>query len=129
MASCTPYLLVLLNSPLTVSNSGTNGVKPYNILILFFSMAYMSITLDATGLLRAAAHWVSNISGKSTTRLYINFYLMATALSAILGNDAVILSGTLFLLYYAEATGVRVLCMFLFDFTELFNSLIACRCS
>jgi Na+/H+ antiporter NhaD/arsenite permease-like protein len=82
---------------------GTDGVKPYNILILFFSLAYMSITLDVTGVLKAAAHWVSNVSGRSATKLYINFYFMVTALSAILGNDPVILTGTLFLLYYTEA--------------------------
>ncbi|KIL59756.1 hypothetical protein M378DRAFT_168894 [Amanita muscaria Koide BX008] len=83
---------------------GTDGIKPYNILILFFSLAYMSITLDVTGVLKAAAHWVSRASGANGLRLYVNFYLMVTALSAILGNDPVILSGTLFLLYYTGAT-------------------------
>ncbi|KAI6121298.1 hypothetical protein F5141DRAFT_1089261 [Pisolithus sp. B1] len=55
---------------------GTGGVKPYNILILFFSLAYMAITLDTTGILEAAAFWS-----------YFYFYVMLTLLSILLGND------------------------------------------
>ncbi|CAA7269924.1 unnamed protein product [Cyclocybe aegerita] len=36
---------------------GTDNIKPYNILILFISLAYMAITLDVTGILQAAAFW------------------------------------------------------------------------
>ncbi|KAF9076894.1 hypothetical protein BDP27DRAFT_1312774 [Rhodocollybia butyracea] len=75
---------------------GTEGVKPYNILILFFSLAYMAITLDVTGILQA------QLSGG--WKLYFYFYLMLTALSVLLGNDPVILSGTVFLVYYTSAT-------------------------
>jgi hypothetical protein len=42
---------------------GTDSIKPYNILILFFSLAYMAIILDITGVLQAAAFWVSNKGG------------------------------------------------------------------
>ncbi|KAF8523164.1 hypothetical protein BU17DRAFT_44191 [Hysterangium stoloniferum] len=81
---------------------GTEGVKPYNILILFFSLAYMAITLDVTGVLRAAAYWVSNKGGSDGWKLYFYFYVLLTLLSVILGNDPVILSGTAFLVYYTE---------------------------
>ena len=87
--------------------SGTDGVKPYNILILFFSLAYMSITLDMTGIFKAAAYWVSNVSGRSGTKLFIYFYLLITALS-LFGTDPMILSGTLFLVYYTDAAKVRI---------------------
>ncbi|KAK2462781.1 hypothetical protein APHAL10511_005172 [Amanita phalloides] len=82
---------------------GVDGVKPYNILILFFSLAYMSITLDVTGILKAAAYWVSNMSGSNGTKLFIYFYLLITVLSGVFGNDPLILSGTLFLVYYTNA--------------------------
>lgn len=81
---------------------GTEGVKPYNILILFFSLAYMAITLDITGILQAAAFWVSNKGGRNGWKLYLYFYVMLTILSILLGNDPVILSGTAFLVYYTE---------------------------
>ncbi|KIJ45142.1 hypothetical protein M422DRAFT_167130 [Sphaerobolus stellatus SS14] len=81
---------------------GVEGVKPYNILILFFSLAYMAITLDVTGILQSAAYWVSNKGGDNGWRLYFYFYVMLTLLSVILGNDPVILSGTAFLVYYTK---------------------------
>jgi Na+/H+ antiporter NhaD/arsenite permease-like protein len=81
---------------------GTDGVKPYNILILFFSLAYMAITLDITGILQAAAFWVSNKGGSNGWKLYTYFYIMLTILSILLGNDPVILSGTAFLVYYTK---------------------------
>jgi len=81
---------------------GTDGVKPYNILILFFSLAYMAITLDITGILQSAAFWVSNMGGSNGYKLYFYFYLMLTSLSVMLGNDPVILSGTAFLVYYTK---------------------------
>ncbi|KAL0069158.1 hypothetical protein AAF712_003844 [Marasmius tenuissimus] len=86
--------------------AGTDGIKPYNILILFFSLAYMAITLDITGAFQAAAFWVSNKSGSSSYRLFTYFYLMLTLLGVILGNDPVVLSGTVFLIYYTNATGL-----------------------
>ncbi|TEB25450.1 hypothetical protein FA13DRAFT_1765772 [Coprinellus micaceus] len=73
---------------------GTDNIKPYNILILFISLAYMAITLDCTGVLQAAAFWVSNKGGKSGRKLYFYFYLLLTVISMIVGNDPVILSGT-----------------------------------
>ncbi|KAJ2925317.1 hypothetical protein H1R20_g11756, partial [Candolleomyces eurysporus] len=86
---------------------GTDNIKPYNILILFISLAYMAITLDVTGILQAAAFWVSNKGGSSGRKLYFYFYLLLTLISMIVGNDPVILSGTVFLVYYTAATGLN----------------------
>ncbi|KIY65232.1 hypothetical protein CYLTODRAFT_424538 [Cylindrobasidium torrendii FP15055 ss-10] len=88
---------------------GVDDVKPYNILILFFSLAYMAITLDITGLLQAAAFWVSNKGGTHGWRLYVYFYLLLTSVSAVVGNDPVVLSGTVFLVYYTNAIGLEPL--------------------
>ena len=81
--------------------------KPYNILILFFSLAYMAITLDITGILQSAAFWVSNRRGSNGRKLFLYFYIMLTVLSVFLGNDPVILSGTAFLVYYMNVNEVR----------------------
>ena len=82
----------------------SDGIKPYNILILFISLAYMAITLDITGILQAAAFWVSNKGGSSGRKLYFYLYLLLTVVSMVLGNDPIILSGTAFLVYYTAAT-------------------------
>ncbi|KAI4524246.1 hypothetical protein K525DRAFT_360936 [Schizophyllum commune Loenen D] len=96
---------------------GTDGLKPYNVLILFITLAYMSITLDATGLLKAVAFWVSNKGGTSGPRLYIYFYAMLTLLTVFIGNDPVILSGTVFLLYYTQANDLEPLPWLMSEFT------------
>ncbi|KAJ7715724.1 hypothetical protein DFH07DRAFT_361438 [Mycena maculata] len=95
---------------------GTDGVKPYNILILFFSLAYMAITLDITGVLQAAAFWVSNKGGSNGWKLYLYFYLMLTVLSIFLGNDPVILSGTAFLVYYTKVSELNPLSWLISEF-------------
>ncbi|KAF9008015.1 hypothetical protein BDQ17DRAFT_1539737 [Cyathus striatus] len=67
---------------------GTDGIRPYNILILFFSLAYMAIALDITGVLQAAAFWVSNKGGSSGWKLFIYFYIMLTVLTQGLNSTA-----------------------------------------
>jgi Na+/H+ antiporter NhaD/arsenite permease-like protein len=62
--------------------------------------------VDLTGVLQSAAFWVSNRGGTSGRKLYFYFYLMTTALSAVLGNDPVILSGTAFLVYFTKIAEV-----------------------
>ena len=64
------------------------------------------LTIDLTGILQSAAFWVSNRGGTSGRKLYFYFYLMTTGLSAVLGNDPVILSGTAFLVYFTKIAGV-----------------------
>ncbi|KAJ7057070.1 hypothetical protein C8F01DRAFT_1153303 [Mycena amicta] len=97
---------------------GTEGVKPYNILILFFSLAYMAITLDISGVLQAAAFWVSNKGGTNGRRLYFYFYVMLTLLSVCLGNDPVILSGTVFLIYYTRGVDLEPLPWLMAEFAS-----------
>ncbi|KAF9037771.1 hypothetical protein BJ165DRAFT_1502908 [Panaeolus papilionaceus] len=95
---------------------GTDGIKPYNILILFISLAYMAITLDVTGILQASAFWVSNKGGKNGRRLYLYFYILITVISMILGNDPIILSGTAFLVYYTNAAGLLPMAWLISEF-------------
>ena len=86
---------------------GTEGVKPYNILILFLSLAYMSITLDVKGIFHAVAIWVGNKGGCNGWKLYLYFYVMLTLLSVLLGNEPVILSGTVFLVRYTKVADLN----------------------
>jgi Na+/H+ antiporter NhaD/arsenite permease-like protein len=95
---------------------GTDGVKPYNILILFFGLAYMSISLDMSGILQASAFWVANKGGRSGFRLYTYFYMMSLSLSVVLGNDPVILSGTAFLTYFTKVAEVDPLAFLMAEF-------------
>ena len=94
----------------------SDGVEPYNILILFICLAYMAITLDISGILQAAAFWVSNQGGNSGRKLYFYFYVLLTLVSMVIGNDPVILSGTAFLVYYTSATGLEPMAWLIAEF-------------
>ena len=67
----------------------------------------MAITLDITGVLQSAAFWVSNMGGSNGRKLFLYFYIMLTLISVFLGNDPVILTGTVFLVYYTRVNEVR----------------------
>jgi uncharacterized membrane-anchored protein YitT (DUF2179 family) len=84
---------------------GADGVEPISIMALFISLvrgrgftliftrdsqrkwqAYLSISLDATGLLRFLAFWVARKGGASGPRLYFYLYLFFLACAAVVGN-------------------------------------------
>ncbi|KAJ9104668.1 hypothetical protein QFC21_002166 [Naganishia friedmannii] len=85
---------------------GIQGVKPYDIMTLFISLAYISISLDCTGLLRFLAFWVALKGGTSGRKLYLYFYLFFFVFGVIVGNDPIILSGTSFLAYFSRIAGI-----------------------
>lgn len=93
---------------------GNGGIKPYDILTLFLSFAYISISLDSTGLLRYLAFKVANSSGKSGRTLYFGFYTFFAILGLIVGNDPIILSGTPFLVYFTGHAGIADSTAYLF---------------
>ena len=76
----------------------------------------MAITLDITGILQAAAFWVSNQGGNNGRKLYFYFYVLLTTVSMVIGNDPVILSGTAFLVYYTSATGLEPMAWIIAEF-------------
>ncbi|CAO1617795.1 unnamed protein product [Parajaminaea phylloscopi] len=85
---------------------GQEGVEPYDALLLFLGLAYMAISLDATGLLRYLALHVSIKGGRSGPRLFNSLYGFFFLLGLLVGNDAVILSGTSFLAHFTRVAGL-----------------------
>ncbi|PWN22103.1 hypothetical protein BCV69DRAFT_246454 [Microstroma glucosiphilum] len=85
---------------------GDGGVKPYSVLALFISLAYIAISLDATGLLRYLALHVSLKGGRSGPRLFYLLYAFFFLLGLLVGNDPVILSGTAFLVHFTRISGI-----------------------
>ncbi|OCH93494.1 hypothetical protein OBBRIDRAFT_306268 [Obba rivulosa] len=85
---------------------GADGVQPLDIMALFMSLAYLSISLDATGLLRFLAFWVARKGGSSGQKLYAYLYIFFLLCGVVVGNDPVILSGTAFLAYFTRVSGI-----------------------
>ncbi|KAK1069877.1 hypothetical protein LTR74_004508 [Friedmanniomyces endolithicus] len=78
---------------------GSNNIFPIDIMVFFITLAYIAISIDASGLIRYLAFKVLQKGGNNGHRLYIYLYVFFFALTAFIGNDPVILSGTAFLAY------------------------------
>ena len=60
---------------------GTETIKPYSILILFFALAFLCIALDLTGFFAFLALRAAKNSGGSGVRLFNAFYLLSSFLT------------------------------------------------
>ncbi|GAA6011781.1 hypothetical protein JCM10207_004242 [Rhodosporidiobolus poonsookiae] len=98
---------------------GEHGVRPYDVLVLFISLAYISTALDSTGGLRALAFYISQKSARvppnsppsadktaSGLKLFTVLYAFWFVFGVLVGNDPIVLSGTAFLGYFTRATGI-----------------------
>ncbi|KAF0557518.1 arsenical pump membrane protein-domain-containing protein [Gigaspora margarita] len=86
---------------------GTEGIQPYSIMILFYALAYICISLDVTGFVECCAYAFSNKSGKDGRKLFTYFYILFNLMSAFTSNDVVVLTGTIFLVYYTKISKIK----------------------
>lgn len=84
--------------------AGDQGIVPYDIMLFFLSLAYIAISVDASGLIRWLAFKVLQKGGKVGHRLFFYLYAFFFGLTAMIGNDPVILSGTAFLSYMTRVS-------------------------
>ncbi|BGP17617.1 hypothetical protein JCM10213_001268 [Rhodosporidiobolus nylandii] len=98
---------------------GEHGVRPYDVLVLFISLAYISTALDSTGGLRALSFYISQKSARappnsppsadktaSGLKLFTILYAFWFFFGCLVGNDPIVLSGTAFLGYFTRSTGI-----------------------
>jgi Na+/H+ antiporter NhaD/arsenite permease-like protein len=83
---------------------GANHIAPYDIMIFFLSLAYIALSIDASGLIRYLAYRVLKSGGNAGHRLYFSLYGFFFVLTAAIGNDPIILSGTPFLAYMTRVS-------------------------
>ncbi len=86
---------------------GFGGTKPYNIIILFMSLAYICISLDQTGFFEYLALIVSKRAGTSGLKLFFYIYLLAGFITIFTSNDIVILTLTPIIIYMAKYTKIN----------------------
>ncbi|KAI0907379.1 putative arsenite transmembrane transporter protein [Ustulina deusta] len=84
--------------------AGSDNIVPYDILLFFFSLAYIAISIDASGLIRYLAFRVLQLGGKVGHRLFFFLYAFFFGLGSFIGNDPIILSGTAFLAYMTRVS-------------------------
>ncbi|KAG0277386.1 hypothetical protein BGZ95_006039 [Linnemannia exigua] len=81
----------------------SSGVEPFAVMVLFFSLAYICISLDMTGVFQYAAFWISRRGGGGGQRIFLAFFLLSSIMSGLASNDVVILTMTPFLVYFSQA--------------------------
>ena len=95
-------LLLCTALPFDVLLQGLTGVetlRPYSIVLLFFSLSIISVSLDVTGLLAATALRFAQLSKDSGRRLFFVVFLLSSALTIVTSNDIVIMTLTPIILY------------------------------
>jgi arsenical pump membrane protein len=107
--------------------AGSGQLRPWEILVIFFSAAYVSISLEVTGILDFFAYKIVHRAQGSGVKLFFFFYLFSCFLTVFTSNDIVILILTPIIFYlgkhaklniipilYAEFFGANTLSMLLY---------------
>jgi Na+/H+ antiporter NhaD/arsenite permease-like protein len=101
------FLLAILAIGRTEVHDGTlgaNNISPIDIMVFFLSLAYIAISIDASGLIRFLAFKVLQLGGDVGHRLFFYLYVFFFGLTSFIGNDPIILSGTAFLAYMTRVS-------------------------
>jgi Na+/H+ antiporter NhaD/arsenite permease-like protein len=69
-------------------------LQPWQIVILFFSLSVISVSLDVTGVLAFIALHVVRRVGRSPRRLFLAFFALSSVLTVVTSNDIVVLTLT-----------------------------------
>ncbi|PTB68112.1 hypothetical protein BBK36DRAFT_1114149 [Trichoderma citrinoviride] len=83
---------------------GADNISPIDIMAFFLTLAYIAISIDASGLIRYLAFKVLQWGGKVGHRLFFYLYAFFFVLGSFIGNDPIILSGTAFLAYMTRVS-------------------------
>ena len=81
---------------------GRLGFSPYTIIILFMSMAYISVSLDSTGFFEYAALKMVQRCGGDGRKLFFRFYFLSSIITLFTSNDIVILTLTPIIFYFGK---------------------------
>lgn len=83
---------------------GSNNIAPIDIMVFFLTLAYIAISIDASGIIRFLALKVLQWGGVVGHRLFFYLYSFFFILGSFIGNDPIILSGTAFLAYMTRVS-------------------------
>ncbi|KAG5975971.1 hypothetical protein E4U55_007524 [Claviceps digitariae] len=101
------FLLAILAIGRREVHDGTIGadhISPLDIMIFFITLAYIAISIDASGLIRYLAFRILQWGGKVGHRLFFLLYTFFFVIGSFIGNDPIILSGTAFLAYMTRVS-------------------------
>ncbi len=86
---------------------GDKDIRPYVIIILFNALAYICVSLDATGCLTYISLKVAQAAGSSRLRLFFYFYVLSAIMTSVTNNDMVVMALTPVVLQCSKFTGTN----------------------
>ena len=89
-----------------------SSINPIKILILFFSMTFLSIFLDEVRFFKFIASILTNRYKTNQTSLFFALYALVSILTIFTSNDIVILTFTPFICYFTKNTKFRRIIVF-----------------
>lgn len=81
---------------------GNDAIKPWSIIIIFFGLAYISISFDCTGAFEFLALLAVKKSGKSASKLFFYFWLVTSVVTVTASNDVAILTITPIIIHFTK---------------------------
>lgn len=84
-----------------------NSINPLKLLILFFSMTFVSIFLDEVGLFRFLAKRAVYVAKTNQFTLFFILYFLTAGLTMFTSNDIVILTFTSFIIFFCKDSKIN----------------------
>eukprot|EP01119_Soliformovum_irregulare_P003900 TRINITY_DN14944_c0_g1_i1.p1 TRINITY_DN14944_c0_g1~~TRINITY_DN14944_c0_g1_i1.p1 ORF type:complete len:537 (-),score=97.99 TRINITY_DN14944_c0_g1_i1:39-1649(-) len=91
-------------SDLWQSLIGDDNIRPLEIIVLFFSLAYVCLSLDSCGIYTWLAIKAVGITKGKESRLFFCFFVLSSILTIFTSNDIVILTVTPVIAYITKFT-------------------------
>lgn len=95
--------------PINVAISGltsSTGINPLKILVLFFSMTFLSVILDELGFFEVLANYALKKVKQSQFALFLILYALTSVLTVFTSNDIIILTFTPFIIFFSKRANI-----------------------
>ena len=96
---------------------GNDDLQPYSIVILFMALAYISSSLDSTGVFAWLALHITRVSRGRGLLLFCLYFALSSVVTVVTSNDIVIMTLTPIVLYFSAATGTDPIPFLTAEFT------------
>jgi len=105
-------LILLISRVINPTDAGEalikdSTVNPIKILILFFSMTFISTLLDEAGFFSYLASKAAKNAQESQIKLFIIIYLLISILTIFTSNDVIVITFTPFLIYFTKRAKIN----------------------
>lgn len=82
--------------------TSNTAMNPLKILVLFFSMTFLSVVLDEVGLFRVLANFALKHVKKTQYAIFVTLYILTSVLTVFTSNDVITLTFTPFIIFFCK---------------------------